>query len=152
MAPTGSLLHSHANSLEPSVEGMPIEGEPVLQKQYKWAQLKFVNKKFLPPEHQNNHDVCLLRGTITMFLKILFIFRERGREGEKHPSVTSHKPPTGDLADNPGMCPDRELNRRPFGFRDNAQPTEPHQSGLDNHYFFTCQRGRSPCLPRIFRN
>ena len=41
----------------------------------------------------------------------LFIFRERGREGEregeKHQCViASGMPPTGDLAHNPGMCPD----------------------------------------------
>ena len=40
----------------------------------------------------------------------LFIFRERGkegeREGEKHQCVVaSHTPPTGDLASTPGMCP-----------------------------------------------
>ena len=49
-----------------------------------------------------------------------FIFRERGmegeREGEKHQCViASHIAPTGDLACNPGMCPDWELNWRPFG-------------------------------------
>ena len=33
--------------------------------------------------------------------------REGGREGEKHQCVVaSHVPPTGDLAHNPGMCPD----------------------------------------------
>ena len=46
----------------------------------------------------------------------LFIFRERGREGEregeKHQSVVaSHRPPTGDLAHNPGMCPDWKFNQ-----------------------------------------
>ncbi|KAF6078354.1 hypothetical protein HJG60_009198 [Phyllostomus discolor] len=45
-----------------------------------------------------------------------FIFRQRGREGareeEKHRCVVaSHAPPTGDLARNPGKCPDWELNR-----------------------------------------
>ena len=44
------------------------------------------------------------------FKKILFIFRERGREGEregeKHQyAVASHMPSPGDLAHNPGMCP-----------------------------------------------
>ena len=48
-----------------------------------------------------------------------FIFRERRREGEregeKHPCVVaSHAPPAGDLACNPGMCPDWDpLVRRP---------------------------------------
>ena len=48
------------------------------------------------------------------------MFRERGREGkgegEKHQCVfASCVPPTGDLAHNPGMFPDWELNQRPFG-------------------------------------
>ena len=33
------------------------------------------------------------------------------------------------LALNPGMCPDRELNWQPFGLWNNAQSTEPPQSG-----------------------
>ena len=50
------------------------------------------------------------------FLKILFIFRQRGREGEREGEkhycvVASCAPPTGDLARNPGMCPDWELNQ-----------------------------------------
>ena len=53
---------------------------------------------------------------ITNFFKFyLLIFRERGRErvreGEKHRVVASHAPPTGDLAHNPGMCPDWESNQ-----------------------------------------
>ena len=64
------------------------------------------------------------------FLKILFIYLHReGREGEKHQCVVaSHMLPTGDLARNPGMCPDWELNRWPFGSQ--AQSTEPQQPGL----------------------
>ena len=53
--------------------------------------------------------------TKTNFLKILFIFlegREGKREGEKHLCVVaSHTPPTGNLAHNPGMCPDWESNQ-----------------------------------------
>ena len=46
----------------------------------------------------------------------LFIFRERERkgerDGEKHPCVVaSCAPPTGDLACNPGICPDWESNQ-----------------------------------------
>ena len=43
--------------------------------------------------------------------------------------VASRVPPTGDLARNLGMCPDWELNRRPFGSQVGAQSTEPHQPG-----------------------
>ena len=68
----------------------------------------------------------------------LFIYRERGwegeREGEKHQCVVaSHAPPTGDLACNPGMCTDRESNRRHFRSQASTQSTEPHQPG---HVFF----------------
>ena len=63
--------------------------------------------------------------------KILFIFREARegeREGEKHQSmVASHAPHTGDLACIPGMCPDWELNQRPFGSQAHTQSTELHQ-------------------------
>ena len=50
----------------------------------------------------------------------LFIFRERGREGEREGEkrqcvVASHVAPTGDLTRNPGMCPDWESNQWPFG-------------------------------------
>ena len=41
--------------------------------------------------------------------------KEGEREGEKHllekhQSVASHTPPSGDLAHKPGMCPDWESN------------------------------------------
>ena len=49
------------------------------------------------------------------FFKYLFIFREgreSKREGEKHQCVVaSHVAPTGDLAYNPGSCPDWESIR-----------------------------------------
>ena len=55
--------------------------------------------------------VCPL--SFSFLKKILFIFREKGREGEtgeKHQCVVaSLTPPTGDLAGNPGMCPDLEI-------------------------------------------
>ena len=60
---------------------------------------------------------------IWIFLKrfYLFTFRERGRkgerEGEKQCMVASHVSPTGDLARNPGMCPDWESNPGPFGLQ-----------------------------------
>ena len=58
-----------------------------------------------------------------------------------HRLVASNAPPTGDLACNPGMCPDWESNRRPFGLQAGAQSTEPHQPGfpcdLLNNMFFS---------------
>ena len=66
---------------------------------------------------------------LTYFLN-LFIFRQRGREGEKHQCVVaSGAPPTGDLACNPGMCPDWESNQGPLGSQAGTQATEPHQPG-----------------------
>ena len=54
----------------------------------------------------------------------LFIFRERGRgKGEKHQCVVaSPAPPTGDLAHNPGMCPDWESTRHLLVFRPALKP------------------------------
>ena len=67
----------------------------------------------------------------------IFFEGGEGREKEErkvnvqeiHQSVASHKPPAGDLACNPGMCPDWELNRQPFGSQASTQSTEPHQPG-----------------------
>ena len=64
----------------------------------------------------------------------LFIFRERGRERErereKHQCVVAPRmPPAGNLASNPGTCPDWESNQRLFGLQGHAQSTEPHQPG-----------------------
>ena len=75
----------------------------------------------------------------SIFLRFyLFIFRERGREGErgeKHQCVVAyHVPPTGHLACIPGMCPDWESNWRPFGFQASTQSTESHQPG--HHMLF----------------
>ena len=53
----------------------------------------------------------------------LFIEKEEKREKErernksvreKYQLVASHTPPTRDLARNLGMCPNQELNQRPF--------------------------------------
>ena len=60
--------------------------------------------------------------------------RERGREGEREGHqcvVASHAPPTGDLAHNPGMCPDWESNQWPLGSQAGIQSTEPHQPGQE---------------------
>ena len=70
----------------------------------------------------------------SLFLKkSLFIyFQRKGKRGrrEKHQRVVaSHVPPTGGLAHIPGMCPDQELNQRPFGSQAGAQSMEPHQPG-----------------------
>ena len=50
---------------------------------------------------------------------------EGEREGEKHQcGVASHASPAGDLACNPGTCPDWESNQRPFGTK--GLRTGPH--------------------------
>ena len=79
-------------------------------------------------------NLMLIRHS-THFLKrfYLFIFREKGREGEREKYqcvIASRMSPTGDLACNPGMCPNQKLNWRPFTSQSGAQSTEPHQPGL----------------------
>ena len=75
-------------------------------------------------------------GFFFSFKFYLFLFRGRGREGwregQKHQCVgASCMPPTGDLAHNPDMFPDRESNQQPFGSQASAQSAEPHQPGPD---------------------
>ena len=76
------------------------------------------------------------------FLRFIY-FQTEGKggkkEGEKHQCVVaSHKPPTGGLACNPGMCPDWELNLRSFGLQTGAQSTEPHQPDLTAGFLESC--------------
>ena len=66
--------------------------------------------------------------------KVLFIFREGGREGEREEEkhqcvVVSCVPPTGGLAHNPVMCPDWEWSHQHFGSQAGIQSSEPHQPG-----------------------
>ena len=73
------------------------------------------------------------------FKKDVFIFRERGRErereGEKHHCVVaSRAPPTGDLAHNPGMCPDWESNHDHLVHRPALNPLSYTSQGW-MHYF-----------------
>ena len=89
---------------------------------------------------QVTYGFCGQNG-ISVFKKyILFIFREgEGREKERernidvqetYQSVASCMPPSGDLACNPGTCPDWESKQQPFSLQASAQSTEPHQPQL----------------------
>ena len=56
---------------------------------------------------------------------------EGEREEEKHQCVVASLTlPTGDLACNPGLCPDMELNPGTFGLQAGAQSTEPYQPAV----------------------
>ena len=65
---------------------------------------------------------------LLLFLKyFIYLFSERGREGESEGEehqcvVASHAPPTGDLALNPGMCPDWESTGDPSVHRPALSP------------------------------
>ena len=67
-----------------------------------------------------------------------FIEREEGRKKErernihvreKHQSVTSRMPQTGDLAHDLSMSFDRKSNQSPFCLQPGTQSVEPHQPG-----------------------
>ena len=79
-------------------------------------------------------ETSLVYRIFKKYFILFFIFRERGREGErqgeKHQCVfASCMPPTRDLGRNPGICPDWELNGRPPGLQAHAQSTELYQPG-----------------------
>ena len=78
--------------------------------------------------------ICLLKK------HFIYLFLEVGGKREKERErnidvwketsiVASRTPPSGNLAPNPGMCPDPDLNWQPFGLQAGAQSTEPHQPG-----------------------
>ena len=77
----------------------------------------------------------------------LFLEREGGREKERERNINrlslTHAP-ARDQTHNPSMSPDWESNWRPFTLQDDAQPTEPHHSGLDPNFWF------SPCSALVF--
>ena len=57
-------------------------------------------------------------------------------EREKHQCMAaSHGTPTGDLAHNPGMCPDQESNWQLLDSQAGTQSTEPQQPGLKLDFF-----------------
>ena len=63
------------------------------------------------PKMELLHKHCLVTVFLTNRRFYLFVFRQRGREREREEEkhqceVVSCTPPTGDLACNPGMCPD----------------------------------------------
>ena len=70
---------------------------------------------------------------------ICFLVRGLGREKEersidvtqKHQLVASHMGPYWGSNPNLGMLQVQALNWRPFTLWDDAQPTEPHQPGLE---------------------
>ena len=79
----------------------------------------------------------------------MYPYLQGGKGGEKRGRETSmcgasHMPPTGDMARNPRMCPNRESNWQPFSFQTGTQSTEPHQPGLLFQIFIF------PCLSLFF--
>ena len=62
--------------------------------------------------------------------------RERNINAQgKHGADASYAPPSGDLAHNPGMCPDQELNQGHFSLQASAQSTEQqHWSWLSANF------------------
>ena len=79
-----------------------------------------------------NLNMYLVNNLFKNLFIYLFLERGEGKKRGKHQCVVaSRAPPTGDLAHNPGMCPDYESNQWPFGLQASTQSTEPHQPGLN---------------------
>ena len=83
---------------------------------------------------------------IWFFKKIIYLFKREGKggrkRGEKHRCTRaisiscSHTLLTGDLACNPAVCPDWELNWWPFGLQTDVQSTKPYQPGQHTQTFW----------------
>ena len=66
---------------------------------------------------------------------IIFLEKGEGNEKERERNIDVGlpcTPPAGDLARNPGLCPDRESNWWLFGLQAGAQSTESQQPGLNS--------------------
>ena len=92
--------------------------------------------------------------TFFYFKKILFVFRERGRErereGEKHQCVGETS--IGCLLHAPNRGPGPKtrhvlgIELATFGLQDEAQHTKPHQSGLEHTFLVTREIMRKKAL------
>ena len=110
---------------------------PDLSQIWKWREKQTISEFF----YSFRCTFTLKNFTLIFFQRFyIFIFRERGegnvKERERnidvleiHQLVASHTPPTGDLAHNPGVCPDWASKRRPFSLQAGAQSTESHGPG-----------------------
>ena len=71
---------------------------------------------------------------------IYLFFKERRRQGERERNISVWLPltfpTTGDLTQNPGMCPDWELNWLPFGLQASTQSLS---HILQSYILFKCQ-------------
>ena len=92
-----------------------------------------VRKRGESETEKHRFVVLLIIYLFTYISKVLFIFRERGREKKRETSMCgclSHPPPLGTWPCNPGMCPGGEANQQPFASQPSAQSTEPPHPGL----------------------
>ena len=83
--------------------------------------------------------ICIF-GSLSFQGFFFFFLRERGREGERERNISvwlplTH-PPTGNLAHNPGICPDWELNPVTLWLVAHTQSTELHQWGLKDLLYY----------------
>ena len=89
-------------------------------------------KKEIETINKNQEE---MKNIISFFFKdFIYLFLERGerREKERERNINvwlPHGPPTGDLAHNPGMCPDWELNQSPFGLQFTLNPLSHTRQG-----------------------
>ena len=108
--------------------------------------LLLIGRNFISPVACRLYDPFMIHHNFWSKAKVFplkdFIYFQRegkgGKKGEreKHQRVVaSHVPPTGDLACNPGMCPDWESNGWSFASEACTQSTEPHQPGSKGLYW-----------------
>ena len=107
----------------------------ILAKQKHYAEKAMVNLHFIILififESSSIYSKHFLPFVFLYYKALIYLFLESGEgrekeEGEKHQCVVAPlMPPTGDMAHNPSMCPDWDLNQQSFGLRASTQSTEP---------------------------
>ena len=88
---------------------------------------KFLTTQYILYEPKYVHFILFFKD----FIYFLERVGEGDREGKKHQCVVaSHVLATVDLVHNPGMCPDWELNWRPFDSQAGTLPLSHTSQGL----------------------
>ena len=106
------------------------------QRTAQWLEITQCTK-WSPQKVQKPLDITHRYYNISFLRLYFFIFKEKGKEGEgeKHQCVVaSLVPPSGNLACDPGMCPEWEAHHPPFGSQASSESTEPGQPGPLQYY------------------
>ena len=139
--PRGNHRQLHVGSPSCSTDRTPVRGseshrqgwDKRIQKEWRrwegWQKSWGESSSVIVYSHYHHSEFCLF--FFFFFLDFTYLFLEKGEEREKEKERNINVwlpficPSIGDLALNPGMCPDWESNQRPFSSQSVLNPLSP---------------------------